>query len=238
VRRVGLWRWAARLRENASLREATNRLVEQANLERRFLVMSVLSGMMATLGTLMNDTVVLIAAMVLAPILNPILAMAAGIVLWHGRLIFYALKSLFVGILGVVIFSAILVKLIKFIGYEVNINPFLSQFSDDILLGSFVAAISGFAAVYSWLRPIATSQMVGVAIAVSLIPVISFFGILLGSEKFGIFEWLQTLIFFSMNLASIVVGAIIAFVWCGFLRSNGHKKEVDRELEVLERRIV
>lgn len=207
-------------------REAVDQLMESSRLEASFFVMSGLSAILATLGILLNDIPILIAAMVLAPLLNPVLACAAGLAINNKTLVCYALKSFIGSVVFVILVSATLVLLLDNIGYDFDISPYSEKFRRFDHLLFLAAFISGFAGVYSWLKATNTSNLVGVAIAVSLIPFVSFFGVLLGLQEFEIINhyWQP----FAINLATILVGATSAFLMLGFSRQ---KKSLDQEVE-------
>lgn len=219
------WRYLSFRRDKKAL-EAVDYLMENSKLESSFFVMSGLSGVLATLGILLNDTPILIAAMVLAPLLTPVLACAAGIAINNKTLVWYALKSFFGSVVFVIFVSALLVFLLDNIGYDFDISTFAEKFKrfDHLLL--VAAFVSGFAGVYSWLKSTNTSNIVGVAIAVSLIPFVSFFGVLLGMQEFDLMRhyWQP----FTINLITILVGATTAFLMLGF---STKKESLDHEIE-------
>ncbi len=218
-----------RFKHRASAREAIDKLVENSKLDTSFFVMCGLSGLLATLGILLNDTAVLISAMVLAPLLNPVLALAAGISIFNKKLIFYALKSLTGSIIFIILLSALLVKILIFKGYYFaeELDIFTQKFSELNDLLFLAAFVSGFSGVYAWLRKKDASNMIGVAIAVSLIPFVSFFGVLIGMNQSAEIHWFAFA--FGINLASILLGAICAFLLLGF---RTRKKQLDKEVEV------
>lgn len=207
-------------------REAVDQLMENSRLEASFFVMSGLSAILATLGILLNDIPILIAAMVLAPLLNPVLACAAGFAINNKTLVWYALKSFVGSVVFVILVSAALVFVLDNIGYDFDISTFADKFKRFDHLLFLAAFVSGFAGVYSWLKATNTSNLVGVAIAVSLIPFVSFFGVLLGLQEYGLINsyWQP----FVINLITILVGATSAFLILGFSRQ---KESLDKEVE-------
>jgi uncharacterized hydrophobic protein (TIGR00271 family) len=207
-------------------REAVDKLMENSKLELSFFVMSGLSAILATLGILLNDIPILIAAMVLAPLLNPVLACAAGFAINNKTLVWYALKSFIGSVVFVILVSAALVFILDNIGYDFDISLFADKFRRFDHLLFLAAFVSGFAGVYSWLKATNSSNLVGVAIAVSLIPFVSFFGVLLGLQEFGMINnyWQP----FVINLLTILIGATSAFLLLGFSRQ---KKSLDQEVE-------
>lgn len=224
------FRWWAYLpfKRNKAAREAVDKLMESSRLEPSFFVMSGLSAILATLGILLNDIPILIAAMVLAPLLNPVLACAAGFAINNKTLVWYALKSFVGSVIFVILVSATLVYTLVSMGYVFDISNYIEKFRRFDHLLFLAAFVSGFAGVYSWLKATNASNLVGVAIAVSLIPFVSFFGVLLGLKEFSLIHayWQP----FVINLITILVGATSAFLWLGFSRQ---KKVLDHEVEQL-----
>lgn len=209
--------WRQKIEESKSAKAAADQLINNSRLKGQYFVMCSLSGLLATLGIILDDTAILIAAMVLAPILNPVLALAAGVSLFHRKLMLYAVKGFFGGVFFVILISAIFVKTLVFFGYIIDVTSFSEKFREYNPFLLIAAFISGFSGVYAWLRPSAGQlNLVGVAIAVSLIPFVSFFGILLG---LGLFDYLQNYaISFGLNLTLILLGSVFAFLALGFHR--------------------
>jgi uncharacterized hydrophobic protein (TIGR00271 family) len=222
------FKWWEKLpfKRDKQAREAVDKLMENSKLELSFFVMSGLSAILATLGILLNDIPILIAAMVLAPLLNPVLACAAGFAINNKTLVWYALKSFIGSVVFVILVSAALVFILDNIGYDFDISLFADKFRRFDHLLFLAAFVSGFAGVYSWLKATNSSNLVGVAIAVSLIPFVSFFGVLLGLQEFGMINnyWQP----FVINLLTILIGATSAFLLLGFSRQ---KKSLDQEVE-------
>ncbi len=221
------WWHHLNFKRDSKAREAVDQLMDNSRLEEGFFVMCMLSGTLATLGILLNDVAILIAAMVLAPILNPVLALAAGISVMNKTLIWYATKSFVGSVVFVIIVSAFLVKILAMQGYNFDIDPFLRKFSSLNHLLFLAAFISGFSGVYAWLKATNMGNMIGVAIAVSLIPFISFFGVLVGLEQFEELHWYAFT--FTINLLAIILGATTAFLMLGFSRA---KKAIATEVVI------
>ncbi|QQS59767.1 DUF389 domain-containing protein [Candidatus Peregrinibacteria bacterium] len=225
-------RWKIRMETSRKAREAADQLIQGSRLKSEYFVMCLLSGLIATLGILLDDIPLLIAAMVLAPLLNPVLSFAAGLSLLNTRLTLYAATSFFGGILFVVAASGLFVKLLLLFGNTLDVREFSLRFQryDVFLLLS--AFLSGFAAVYSWLRPVNQLNLIGIAIAVSLIPGVSFFGVLLG---IGNIDRIQDFLFaFSFNLFCLIFGAVSAFLLLGFRRVRDEIRQEEEDLHISE----
>ncbi len=212
--------------EAKTMENAIANLIEESKLKLNFFVMCGLSAILATLGIILNDTAILIAAMVLAPLLNPVLAFAAGISARNKDLMIYSSKSLFGSIFFVILVSALLIKALIFAGFEINTDYFFEKFASYYDLFFITAFVSGFASVYSWLKDTGVGHLVGVAIAVSLVPFVSFFGILLGKGSYA--EIGKIYLNFLFNLFFILFGAVFAFLILGVY---SFQKEISKEVK-------
>ena len=215
------------LRKTDEASVAVEKLIQSSHLEPKFFVMSLLSGLMAAVGLMLHDIAILIGAMVLAPILNPVLALSAGLLLMHKKLITYAIKSLAGGILGVISVTAFFSKMLLLWDKTIDLTFFPEKFASPDAFFFFLAAafISGFAAIYSWLRPLSSLNLVGIAIAVSLIPFLSFLGLLLGMEHYSLLGTYGAL--FGFNLLSLIFGALLAFLLLGF---SENERKIDHDI--------
>ena len=226
----GRWFHRVGLRQDKLALIAVEKLIERSRFEWSFLEMCALSGLIATLGILLNDIAILISAMVLAPLLNPLLALSAGIALSHPRLIFYAFKTILGSIIVVVGLSSFVVAIFVRKGYGFDLSEMSVRFLDLHPLFFFTAFVSGFSAVYAWLRAHEASNLIGVMIAVSLIPFVSFFGVLVGFQA-----WEKALIFLPtllFDLLCIIMGALLAFVLLGFSRQRSRVgKRIDKDIK-------
>ena len=220
------WWRVLKIRRDNTAKIAVEKLMEDSRLETGFFVMCALSGALATLGILLNDTAILIAAMVLAPLLNPVLAFAAGISILNQKLVLYAAKSFIGSVLFVILVAALMTQGLVIKGYSFDISLFEIKFAKFNHLLFLAAFVSGFSGVYAWLKDKRSGNLVGVAIAVSLIPFVSFIGILLGLGKYGDLSWYTTN--FLINIGTIILGATSAFLFLGFSRQ---KKTLDAEVE-------
>jgi uncharacterized hydrophobic protein (TIGR00271 family) len=221
---------AIRFRKDKRVEEAVENLIKSSRLTVSFFVMSGLSASLATLGILANDSVVLIAAMVLAPLMNPLLAFAAGASVQNNHLIFYSLKSFFGSFIFAIFISAFFIKILLLSEYMIDITAFQEKMETIGLFFYLVAFISGFAGVYTWLRSDNKVDFVGVAIAVSIIPIVSFLGILIGLGRYQ--EAFFLCVPFVINLLSISFGALIAFLLLGF---SQHREEIGDEIDIIQR---
>jgi uncharacterized hydrophobic protein (TIGR00341 family) len=166
-----------RRRSATVTREALYRQVELGTqLDVTFLLLVVLSGIVATIGMLENNVAVIIGAMVIAPLLGPNIAFSLGTSLGDSRLIVAALKALVVGIALAVLTGAVIGQL-----WDGNLT------SEEVLLrtdafnsGTAIALASGAAASLSLVTSV-PSVLVGVMVAVALMPPAVTIGLMLST---------------------------------------------------------
>lgn len=175
-----------------------------ATFNQVFVVLTVGATLIATLGLLANSTGVVIGAMVVAPWIMPLQAMAFEIL--RGRLPMF-LRALCTLMLGVVICVLLAMAVGRLVAFPSFGSEVMNRTSPNLLdLG--VALVAGAVAMYAKLRKDAISALAGLAIAVALVPPMCVVGILLASAY-----WTQAygaLLLFATNLLGIMVGAMAA----------------------------
>ena len=173
-----------------------------ASCNQVFLVLTVGATLIATLGLLANSPGVVIGAMVVAPWIMPLQAMAFEIAQGRLAMVGRALRTLLVGV-------AICVLLAMAVGYLVAFPSFGSEVMNRTspnLLDLGIALVAGAVAMFAKLRKDALSALAGLAIAVALVPPICVVGILLASAYWG--QAYGALLLFTTNLLGILVGAM------------------------------
>lgn len=172
-----------------------------------------LSTAIAALGILSDSTAAVIGAMLVAPLMIPVLGVAAAIVMgWPSRIIRH---SLLIGA-GAVL-AVMLAGLISFIvpGRSDPLPAELMARTSPNLLDLGVALAAGAAGAYGQVRRHAADALTGVAVAVALVPPLAVVGITL-----QLTEWqlaLGALLLFFANVIGIVVSAAFTFVAAGFV---------------------
>jgi uncharacterized hydrophobic protein (TIGR00271 family) len=170
-----------------------------------FMMMMCLSTAIASLGLIQNSTAVVIGAMVVAPLMTPLIG--AGLALVQGNTIFFrdSIKAMAFGI-G----AALLISL--FLGFLVpmeQLTPELLARGAPTIIDLGVAFLSGAAAAYAVARPSLLGALAGVAIAAALVPPLATVGISLAEGVWKVSE--GAAILFATNLVAIILGA--AFIY-------------------------
>ena len=180
-----------------------------------FLVMMLLASMLASLGLLEGSTAVVIGAMLVAPLMGPLLA--AGFALAQGNLQLFR-DALGVSGLGIVIgLSASLIIGLMNPGFEPSME--IEARGDPDVLDLLIALASGMVAAYSMGRSNVAGTMAGVAIAAALLPPLAVIGI--GLTNDNLFVAGNAAILFATNLVAIILGASLVFRLLGLHRSSG-----------------
>ncbi len=187
-------------------------LYEEANesigVTRVFLGMTVLSAMVAAVGLMREDIAVIIGAMVLAPLLGPNVAMALATTLGDTQLLRRALVTNVIGV-TLTLLLAVAAGMI----YNVDThNPAIAG-RTKVDVGDIVLALaSGAAGTLAFTRG-PSSAVIGVMVAVALMPPLVAAGLLLGGghERLALGAALLT----GTNIICINLAGIATFLTQG-----------------------
>ncbi|MBD3821691.1 MAG: TIGR00341 family protein [Thiotrichales bacterium] len=199
-------------------------LKENARINESFLVLMVLSTLLATVGLFANSAPVIIGAMILAPLMSPIISLSMGVLRQESDLSIPAGKTLLVGILLALGFGTLLTCLMPLHAMNYQISSRLSP----TLLDLGVAVISGIAGAYASARSEVARSFAGVAIAVALVPPLAVSGIGIGWMDFNVFQ--GAFLLFITNLIGIVLAAAVTFLLMGFSPFHLAKKGMSYSL--------
>jgi uncharacterized hydrophobic protein (TIGR00271 family) len=170
-----------------------------------FIMMICLSTAIASLGLIQNSTAVVIGAMVVAPLMTPLIG--AGLALVQGNTVFFrdSIKAM-----GFGIGAAMLISL--FIGFVIPMEELTTELlarGAPTIIDLGVAFLSGAAAAYAVARPSLLGALAGVAIAAALVPPLATVGISLTAAEWKVAEGAAILL--ATNLVAIILGA--AFIY-------------------------
>ncbi len=191
-----------------------------AKTNSTYLVLMVLSTLLAVFGLFANSTAVIIGAMLVAPLMIPIVSVSMGLLRGDNNIIRDSLIKIGVGVILALFASSLLASLLP--SFEIT-SEMLSRVNPTLLdLG--IAILSGIAAAYSKSFKEISQNLAGVAIAVALVPPLAVAGIGLGYGELGIF--LGAFLLFFTNLVGIIIAAILTFQLLGFSSVVKSKKSV------------
>ena len=179
-------------------------VARDARLDQKFLLLIVLSAAIATLGLLQNSTAVVIGAMLVSPLLGPIMGVGFGLATLESNLIKRSLVTMAAG-MAVAILVAMLIIWLSPIQ---DVTSELRARTQPTLLDLAVAVVGGIAGVYAIMRKL-SGVMVGVAIATALVPPLSTVGFGLATGRFD-FALGAALLFLTNTLAIAFAATIVA----------------------------
>ncbi len=176
-----------------------------------FAALIMLSTMIAALGLLSNSGAVVIGAMLVAPLMTPILGGGLSLVQGNWPLWRRCQTAVLLGFLSALSIGALMGVLARLL--DMPMTSQLAMRGEPSTLDLGVAFFSGVAASYCMARPKLSSALAGVAIAAALVPPIATTGICLVLGKFSVAQGAALL--FGTNVVAIVVGAAFNFYLAG-----------------------
>ena len=179
-----------------------------AALDSNFLVFLVLATLVAALGLISDNVAVIIGAMVIAPLLGPSLAFALATALGDRALLARALGTGAAGLGLAIALSALLSLIVPVPADSVEIQSRTGIGYDGVAL----ALASGAAAALSLTAGLPTT-LVGVMVAVALLPPAATAGLMLGTGAYG--PALGALMLLAVNLIAVNLMGQLVFLLRG-----------------------
>lgn len=203
----------------SATREALyNEIEKNAHLNSNYLLLVTLSTIVAAIGLIENNVAVVVGAMVIAPLLGPNLAFALGTALGDTGLMKKAGLTTALGILLAIALSFILVLAWPF---DIPSPELMSR--TQVGLSSVVLALASGAAASISLTTGLSSVLVGVMVAVALLPPAATFGIMLGKGNLDLAIGAGLLL--AINVVCVNLAAKIVFFFKGVRPRTWWEKE-------------
>ena len=180
-----------------------------------FLMLIALSTAIAALGLLQSSAAVVIGAMLVAPLMTPILGAGLALVQGNLPLVRTAARAIVLGYLTALLIGFVLGWLFPI----PELTPELLARGGPTLLDMGVAFLSGLAAAYCLSRPGLLAALPGVAIAAALVPPIATTGasLALGAPD----NARGSALLFTTNVVAIILGAAVSFFAGGVRGKSG-----------------
>ena len=192
---------------------------EGSYLGPRYAFMTLMSAGIAMLGLLQNSVAVIIGAMLISPLMGPIVGLGMGLATFDLRSIGDALKSLSAGIV-----LALLVAVgIVFFSPLQEATPEILARTQPTFFDLLVAIFSGLAGAYATITR-KGETIVGVAIATALMPPLAVVGYGIAVANWSIAGGAAFL--FMTNLLAIALSVTIVARWYGFGGIDSPKQTV------------
>ncbi|HBP22828.1 MAG TPA: hypothetical protein DEA08_34235 [Planctomycetes bacterium] len=195
--------------ERDDRRDLFERLEAGSKFNLDFVTLISLSTAIASLGLLQNSPAVVIGAMLVAPLMVPMIGAGLALVQGNYVLVREASKSIGFGFLTALLIGVCTGALFGFVMPPDTLTPELLARGGPTLLDLFVAFASGIAAAYANARPNLSGALPGVAIAAALVPPIGTVGISLAHGDFV--NGGGAALLFGTNLVAIVLGSALTF---------------------------
>ena len=199
-------------------------LIQESSLNQSYYFMLIFSTIIVVAGIIRNQTPIIIAAMLIAPLLKPVLTFSLSLVTRNLRLLLRSLAIMLISF-GVVILLGYAIGSYYPMGENISI---INSLNFDSLY-FIIALFAGMAATFTWTKQEVMSELFsGVAIAVTVLPPLAFVGISIAS-----LDPKHTLLsaeIFGYNLGAITLGSIMVFVLSGFAVTKVEKKNIDKEI--------
>ncbi len=170
-----------------------------------YYILTSISAVIATAGLIQGSTAIVIGAMIVAPLMTPILAFSLAVIWGDLNLIKNSTISILRGTFLSVVISAGIVFFVPISGYS---NEILSRTRPD-LFDIIVAIASGVVGAYGYANKKISNTLVGIAIAVALMPPLCTIGIGIGTFNLDMTLGATTL--FLINLISISLSSATVF---------------------------
>jgi uncharacterized hydrophobic protein (TIGR00271 family) len=181
-----------------------------------FFVLLLLATVIATYGVLSASTASVIGAMIVAPLMGPIMATAAAVVMGSSRRALRSLGLVAAGVASVILLSILLTAVVPPVTISFTENGEIASRISPGLYALLTALAAGAAGAYIMGRAEIADSMGGVAIAISLVPPLCVVGISLSQG-----EWAAAagaMLLFLTNFLAILLAGGLVFVLAGLGR--------------------
>ncbi|MEM7497280.1 MAG: TIGR00341 family protein [Pseudomonadota bacterium] len=193
-----------------------------AKLTRDYLVLVVLSTVVASVGLVNDNVAVVIGAMVIAPLLGPNLALAFAAAIGDRSMILRALSSGLAG-LGVAVLLAIPLPLL----FEVDLGSGELSGRTRVGFDNIALALASGAAAALSISTGVSSVLVGVMVAAALLPPAATMGLALGAGE--LVGSAGAALLLTVNLVAVNLAAMTVFLLKGVRPRTWHEQSDARQ---------
>lgn len=231
--------WLQTLIPRLSLKDRTSayvRIRRNARPDVDYYMLISLASMIASLGLIVDSPAVVIGAMLVAPLMSPIIGTGLATVLGDGRFLKRSLVAVLQGVMLAILVGCVagLITLNRPLSNEILAR------TQPSLIDLGIALFSGLAAAYALCRSDAAGALPGVAIAAALVPPLTTVGVTLTVAvasifRMPVFSWaevwsggeflrpLGALLLFTTNFVAIASASSFMFLVLGFRPATARK---------------
>lgn len=195
------------------------RIRRSARPSTDFFVLIGLSTLIASLGLLLSSPAVVIGAMLVAPLMSPMIGAGLAIVLGNPRFLRLSVGAVVRG----TVLAIVLGVLTGFLQPDGTLTPEILARTQPTLLDLGVAVFAGLAGAYALAHSDAAAALPGVAISAALVPPLATVGIAFATGDYR--ESAGALLLYTTNLVAIVAAAVFVFLSLGFRPSQSQKAQ-------------
>jgi len=192
----------------------------ESSFTGKFFVLLILSTIIATLGLIANNISVVIGAMIIAPLMWPILGVSLSITRQNQRFLRESIALLAVSI----VLSIAVAAIASLLSPILEINGAILERTNPTIIDLVIALATGAVATYIVLTP-QSNHLAGVAVAAALIPPLAAAGIALALQDFAATQ--GAMLLFGANLFAIVFMSIILLTIGGFAKTKKEEEKVN-----------
>ena len=207
-------RWGMNPEDRLRVMEACL-LLQRRGWKMNFGLMMAMAAIVAGMGLAADSPALVIGAMLIAPLMTPVLGIAASIAMVLGEALIRSVITVTLATLGVIGLGFLVGLALP--GDLMQSSEVLARTSPDIK-DLVVAVAAGLAGSYATARPDMSSSLPGVAVAVALVPPLMVVGITAEAGEYALSGGARgALLLYLTNLAGIVTLATIVFIATGFV---------------------
>ncbi len=200
--------------KNTAIKRLHRELWLDATWNTNYIVFTISACLIATFGLISNSTAVIIGAMLIAPLMLPLRALAFAALEGDFSLFRKALFS----IIGATILALLLSGLA---GHLVNLPEFGSETlarTQPNLVDLGIAVVAGGISSFAKVRRGVSDAIAGTAIAVALMPPLCVVGLCISQQQF--FFAKGAFLLYLTNLLGITLSCMIVFILAGYTQIN------------------
>ncbi|MEO7276611.1 MAG: DUF389 domain-containing protein [Sphingomicrobium sp.] len=199
--------WTAHVVEGIERQAVIDQVHEDSGWSSHFAVMTVLSAGIAVLGLLLSSPAVVIGAMLISPLMGPIIGLGFALATFDFDRIRKGGMAIAAGVLLALLFCAIIV----FFSPLQTVTSEIASRTRPNLFDLLVALFSGLAGTYAMIRG-RHGAIVGVAIATALMPPLAVMGFGLATANWPVIAG-SSLLFFTNLMTIAAAAAVLARVY-------------------------
>ncbi len=190
-----------------------------------YLLTVLLSSIVAAVGLVRSNPAVVIGAMVIAPLLLPNMSLALGTTLGDFKMMWRAFLT---NVTGVCVCLAFAIG----VGLLVQFDPAVSEIDSRTVVGmsdvalALAAGTAGAVAVTSGV----SANLIGVMVAVALLPPMVAFGLLVGAGRFDLADGAGLLV--AVNVTCVNLAAVATFLIRGIRPSTFYDRETAKKATI------